>query len=221
MTTLEEQRRHASAASGGRSSGPIYGLFLRTLQELGLSGRVLDFGAGRGALTRELTMFDEVVSTDLMDRPEDVHTTWHAQDLNAPTTFDDQSFDVIVSAEVIEHLENPRAVAREWFRLLRPGGTVLFSTPNNESLRALVSLFFRGHFVEFRDSAYPAHITALVRTDMQRICLEAGFEAPTFRYTDHGAVPGLVRYRWQRLSGGLLRGRRFSDNVMAIARRPS
>ncbi len=96
---------------------------------------------------------------------------------------------------MIEHLENPRAVFREFHRLLRPRGHLLLTTPNQENLRSLASLAFRGHFVDFLDSSYPAHITALVRRDFVRIAAETGFEPPTFSYTATGAVPGLPRSR--------------------------
>ena len=78
----------------------------------------------------------------------------------------------------------------------------------------------RGHFVDFLDGSYPAHITALVRRDFQRLCQEAGFEPPRFSYTNHGGVPRLPRLRWQTVSAGLLRGRLFSDNVLMLARKP-
>jgi 2-polyprenyl-3-methyl-5-hydroxy-6-metoxy-1,4-benzoquinol methylase len=133
----------------------------------------------------------------------------------------DRTFDVIVSAEVIEHLENPRAVAREWFRLLRPGGTLIFSTPNNESWRSLFALLLQGHFVAFSDSCYPAHITALLRKDMERILTEVGFSVPTFVFSNVGGIPKFPTLHWQTVSAGLLKGVRYSDNVLAIAKRNS
>jgi SAM-dependent methyltransferase len=44
------------------------------------------------------------------------------------------SFDVVVSMDVIEHLPQPEAFLREAFRVLRNGGVLLFSTPNPQSL---------------------------------------------------------------------------------------
>lgn len=45
--------------------------------------------------------------------------------------YDDSFFDVIVSAWVVEHLENPEQVFKEIFRVLKPGGCVVFLTPNS------------------------------------------------------------------------------------------
>ena len=42
----------------------------------------------------------------------------------------DESFDVVVSLQTIEHLWNQEAFAAECLRVLRPGGTMVISTPN-------------------------------------------------------------------------------------------
>jgi SAM-dependent methyltransferase len=43
------------------------------------------------------------------------------------------SFDAIVSFETLEHVEDPRALLREFHRLLTPGGRVIVSVPNDWS----------------------------------------------------------------------------------------
>lgn len=45
--------------------------------------------------------------------------------------FDDDSFDLIISFETIEHVENAEAVIAEFRRVLAPGGTLIISTPNS------------------------------------------------------------------------------------------
>ena len=151
IENLENQRKTASEASQGMSSQPIYSLFLQQIIELSLKGDLLDFGAGTGNLTKQLkslNQFNSITAVDLFPCPVNLDSDieWAIADLNEITNFPVASFDVIVSAEVIEHLENPRGVAREWYRLLRPGGKLVFSTPNNESWRSLLSLLMRGHF---------------------------------------------------------------------------
>ena len=44
--------------------------------------------------------------------------------------YDDASIDIACSLEVIEHVEDQFAFARELFRVLRPGGYAIISTPN-------------------------------------------------------------------------------------------
>ena len=120
-------RRKNAELSGGIANSSIYNAVLKALAENGACGRVLDFGAGTGTLTRMLEstgIFSEVHAVDLLEwvAGESRKIYWHRADLNLPTEFQSAWFDTIVSSEVIEHLENPRAVARELARLLRSGG---------------------------------------------------------------------------------------------------
>lgn len=223
---IGERRMEAAQSSGGISGEPIYALFERVIRQYGISGIVLDFGAGQGVLASRLAslgLFRSIECVDLLTKPKSCpdNIPWNSCDLNSPTAIADRTFDAILSAEVIEHLENPRSVVREWFRLLKPGGWLLFSTPNNESVRSLLALVCRGHYSAFGETSYPAHITALLRKDLERITREAGFELIRFHFTDHGILPKAKRLTWQVLSAALLRGLRFSDNLLAVCRKPT
>ncbi len=47
--------------------------------------------------------------------------------------FRDSSFDVVVSLETVEHLVEPQGFLHECVRVLRPGGVLVLSTPNEDS----------------------------------------------------------------------------------------
>ena len=223
-TSLQEARVNAANASGGVSNDAIYRAILRVLEELDSKGSILDLGSGTGSLARQLAQsrkYNSVWAADLMEKPADLgDVQWIRADLNDPLPQPDATFDVIVAAEVIEHLENPRSMMREIFRLLKPAGHAVISTPNNESWRSLISLVARGHYVAFCNGSYPAHITALLRRDLERIAVEAGFDPPEFRFTNVGGIPGKPTTSWQTVSAGLLKGLRFSDNVIGVCRKP-
>ncbi|MDQ7837596.1 MAG: class I SAM-dependent methyltransferase [Thermodesulfobacteriota bacterium] len=55
--------------------------------------------------------------------------------------YQDSTFDIVTATEVIEHLEDFRAILREIYRVLKPGGICVLSTPNilnlNSRLRNL------------------------------------------------------------------------------------
>ncbi|MBP7119004.1 class I SAM-dependent methyltransferase [Candidatus Woesebacteria bacterium] len=48
------------------------------------------------------------------------------------TPFDNAEFDVVVSGEVLEHIEVPQTLIDEMARICRPGGKIIISTPHLE-----------------------------------------------------------------------------------------
>jgi 2-polyprenyl-3-methyl-5-hydroxy-6-metoxy-1,4-benzoquinol methylase len=225
-TVLHARRKAAAETSAGISAGFLYDQYEEIIREHHLSGSVLDFGAGQGLLTRRLihmNRFSSITAADILLKPVNLppEVLWIDADLNEALAAPDETFDLILCCEVIHCLENPRAVAREFFRLLRSNGTVIISTPNNESVRAIAALWIQGHFVGFGESTYPSHKTALLKTDLDRLLGEAGFEGRDFFYSNHGGLPKKPALTWQRISGGWLGGKRFSDNIFVIARKAS
>ena len=57
-----------------------------------------------------------------------MHDGFRCEDLEK-LTFDNASFDVIISQDVMEHVFDPPAVYREAYRTLRPGGVYIHTTP--------------------------------------------------------------------------------------------
>jgi 2-polyprenyl-3-methyl-5-hydroxy-6-metoxy-1,4-benzoquinol methylase len=219
-------RQNSALASKGYASATVHNTVLEVLRSIKPSGSLLDFGAGVGTFAKELLRsfnLTKLVGADLLPRPNGLPESidWIQSDLNDSLLLPDASFDIITAVEVIEHLENPRAVFRELKRLIRPNGILVLSTPNQESLRSYLTLMVNGHFASFRNQNYPAHITALLREDFVRISRETGFATPKFRYTNMGRIPLITRYSWQQLSWKQLRGRLFSDNVVLSTKKIS
>ena len=49
-----------------------------------------------------------------------------------PLPFEDNTFDMVISFQVIEHIQNDELFLKEIHRVLRPGGKALISTPNSK-----------------------------------------------------------------------------------------
>lgn len=56
--------------------------------------------------------------------------------------YEDASFDRVYCSEVLEHVIDPKAVIREMRRVLKPGGVVVVSVPNEHLINALKRVVF-------------------------------------------------------------------------------
>jgi SAM-dependent methyltransferase len=70
-------------------------------------------------------------------------------DAGCPLPFSDESFDAVFCNDSINHLPDRAAVLQDWYRILRPGGRVLFTDPivvtgqlSNEEIRVRSSIGF-------------------------------------------------------------------------------
>ena len=56
------------------------------------------------------------------------------------TPFVNDHADIIISRHSFEHLLNPVATLREWYRILKPDGEILFVLPDHEHLNTMCAL---------------------------------------------------------------------------------
>jgi len=95
--------------------------------------RLLDIGAGAGILpqTNFRGLAAQAVGIDLDERVRDnPHLDLGVVANCESIPFDNDSFDVIVADNVLEHLAKPEVVFGEIRRVLRPGGVFIAKTPN-------------------------------------------------------------------------------------------
>lgn len=112
-------------------------------QEQGIR-RVLDIPCGHGAFALRLQEAGyEVVAADVVPGGP-LATRFLAANMNERLPFHDGELDALVCIDGIEHIERPYDFAAECFRVLRPGGVVIVSTPNISSLRSRWRWFLTG-----------------------------------------------------------------------------
>ena len=101
---------------------------------------VLDLGCATGALLAFLrdrgwkARGVEISPSGIYAREKRNLDIWDQTIQNC--NFPSESFDVVLASHFIEHLNNPREVIREIWRILRTGGCLMLTTPNISSFQA-------------------------------------------------------------------------------------
>ena len=145
-TTLEQVRDQLDALRAAER-GPVDKLnsreymhrhFVQVLADAGItSGRVAEIGGPRNSWRDQLPSFDvEFLSIFADDDP-----AVHVADITHCPHIPDESFDVVFSISVMEHVARPWAAAREIRRILKPDGIVYHAAP--------FSYFFHGAPMDF------------------------------------------------------------------------
>lgn len=114
--------------------------------------KVLDVGAGHGAFTKKL--HEEGYDIEACDLFPEIfyykELVCKKADLTEPLPYEDEKFDIIIAIEVMEHILDHEVFFRECSRILKPGGSLVISTPNILSLKSRWRFLFSGFFYSFK-----------------------------------------------------------------------
>ena len=158
--------------------------------------RVLDLGCGNGSLSGVIRNAGhsvegcdpsaEGIQQARLAHPDILFTCMSIYD-EPPAEWVGQ-FDVIVSTEVIEHLYDPSAMPRLAARLLKPGGSILVTTPYHGYLKNLVLSLLNMWDYHHTPFWLHGHIKFWSRKTLTRLFEYDGFQFVSFR--------GLGRLPW-------------------------
>jgi SAM-dependent methyltransferase len=160
--------------------GVIAGLQLPT------PARVLDAGCGSGRNMIELARLGSVTGVELSEtsvelaRKRDAGEVISGSVLEMP--FADDSFDLAVSLDVIEHLEDDLGALRELRRTVAPGGALLVTVPAYQWL-------WSGH------DEINHHHRRYTRRSLQRVAEQAGWRQLRTTYFNSLLLPVAIALR--------------------------
>jgi SAM-dependent methyltransferase len=153
-------------------------------------GLVVDIGTGAGIVPSALVeSMRRVLSVDTTEGDESLETWLHAHGGATavatvgpePIPLEDGQADAILLADVIEHLPgSPLPLLGEAARVLRPGGSLVLTTPNATRLHARIKLLFgRSNwpplaFVYGHD-IHPSHHREYTATELDEVLGRGGF----------------------------------------------
>jgi len=99
-------------------------------------------------------------------------------DLNFPLELEDESFDLIISLETIEHLYNPNQYMAELNRMLKKNGLLILSTPNIHNIFSRILFLLTGKLHWYRDwmtRDLGGHVTPIYKKAFQLMYQRNGF----------------------------------------------
>lgn len=103
---------------------------------------------------------DQVVADNIVEHPE---SKFFQQRIGNQDKLQDSYFDTVHSGEVLEHLDDPNTLLKDAYRILKPGGTLIISTPNS-------------HMIES-----PEHVWYFEKEDVIKLFIDNGFTEPEFQ----------------------------------------
>lgn len=154
---------------------------IENLAAMPKSSRILEIGCGTGALLEDLRQIGfscsaVEISNDALDIAREVHADH--PDVKIDSQFPPhsaESFDIIISCEVIEHIENDVEALNDWARHLKKGGLMVISTPANpKKFNAL--------------DEWAGHYRRYTKTSLASVCRRADLEPEKFEFYGYPLV---------------------------------
>ncbi|MBI2596891.1 class I SAM-dependent methyltransferase [Candidatus Daviesbacteria bacterium] len=150
--------------------------------------KILDFGCGTGDILQQVIGINPNsqylgidVSSIALKKAKDRFPKakfYHIED-GDKIPLKTSSIDFILMLDVIEHIYNTKSTIKELYRILKPGGKILLSTPYHGFLKnlILISFFFEQYF-----DPESAHIRQYSKKSLVSQLESTGFSVVRFDY---------------------------------------
>jgi 2-polyprenyl-3-methyl-5-hydroxy-6-metoxy-1,4-benzoquinol methylase len=184
-----ENGAHNHALDVLEASAPNYVRWIADMIEPHLGHRVLELGAGIGAITHRYASGREVIASDLSDecvaalhrRFEDAPNVRVVQQDLRDVRASGERFDSVVMLNVLEHIEDDVGVLSGLSTVVQPGGRIIIYVPALNSLYGKVDRQL-GHFRRYS------------KWRVRGIAAEAGLQIVALRYVQALAIPGWLAF---------------------------
>jgi 2-polyprenyl-3-methyl-5-hydroxy-6-metoxy-1,4-benzoquinol methylase len=152
----------------------VYDKLLDEFEKYRNTNRLLDIGCGVGFLLEQAKkrgwdIYGTEYSQKAIDICRDKGIEMKKGSIDS-STFNKKDFDVIISIEVIEHLNNPNREIEEIKKLLRNGGLFYCTTPNFNSLNRY---YLKD---KYNIIGYPEHLTYYTKKTLNKLMTKHGFK---------------------------------------------
>jgi methionine biosynthesis protein MetW len=189
------------------SESPLFEIPLRKeyiLKEIGRGRRVLDLGCLGGLISKLIKdqnneVYGVEVNPRAATRAQDRGIRVKVFDLNDGIPFEDGYFDVVNAGEVVESIYDTKFLFEEINRVLKPGGILLFSTPNLNSLSNRLKILTGGYLNlmgAYPDDHFGDHIRVFNIPKIRELCQTTGFRVQDI--VGVAALEGGVSYKLLR-----------------------
>jgi 2-polyprenyl-3-methyl-5-hydroxy-6-metoxy-1,4-benzoquinol methylase len=119
------------------------------------NGKMLEIGAGSGdtlVYAKQNNYAKEIYGVELCKIPNSFQSSTHfekfiianVEEIDLP--FDNEMFDVIICADVLEHLVNPYEQIYKLKKILKNDGVIVASLPNIRQIQIIKQIFINGDF---------------------------------------------------------------------------
>ncbi len=185
-----------------------------------LSGkRVVDVGCGGGILTEGLVKAGaEALGIDLSEELIDIAdlhgletgVSAHYQKISAEALAEQQpaAFDHVTCMEMLEHVPDPASIIRSCATLVKPGGTVFFSTLNRVPKAYLLAIVAAEHLLKMVPKGTHEYKTFIKPAELSQSARNAGLE-----------LQGIVGIEYNPFSKQFSLGKDVGVNYIAAFRR--
>ena len=169
----------------------LFNSYMRSITHFRFYNRLLDVGSGEGYFLKLCSIdgWDVWGVEEVSELAEFTKKEYGISVFNGTlegAKYPDNFFDIVVFLNVLEHLVDPYSALSETFRILRPGGGILFRFPNpafHITSRWLFTKLYRLWKGIRRFDHSVIHLYSFNRTTIHNYLTKAGFRSTTFQNT--------------------------------------